>query len=98
MYYHTLANQTKNRRDLIAVNQFSYETQRSWFWFPLFSFFESEIDSKIPNEFQWPLTMCDLKDYYNELKGYCHILLSKINKDVPKETTKNMSKKKMKTK
>ena len=58
MYYHTLANQTKNRRDIVWVNgTFNYEAQRSWFWFPLFSFFESDIDCKIPNEFQWPMTL-----------------------------------------
>ena len=28
MYYHTLANQTKPNRDVIAVNKISYETHR----------------------------------------------------------------------
>jgi len=58
MYYHTLANQPKQKRDSVI----SYEAQRAWFWFPLFSFFESGIDGKIPNEFQWPLTINDVNE------------------------------------
>ena len=62
MYYHMLANQPKNKRTDNSITSKDYDAQRAWFWFPLFSFFESGIDGKIPNEFAWPLTIKDVKD------------------------------------
>lgn len=101
MYYHTLANQTKNRRDIVWINgTFNYETQRAWFWFPLFSFFESDIDCKIPNEFQWPMTLQDVRNMYGELRQFYLSQLQKTNKEDPPRfnSNKNYNKKKSKTK
>ena len=52
LYYHTLANNKG------AVS--SRVGQRSWFYFPLFYFFEGNIDGKVPNEFEYPVTHRDL--------------------------------------
>ena len=51
LYYHTLAN---NKGAVSRVGQ------RSWFYFPLFYFFEGNIDGKVPNEFEYPVTHRDL--------------------------------------
>eukprot|EP00057_Strongylocentrotus_purpuratus_P001997 XP_003723626.1 PREDICTED: sphingomyelin synthase-related protein 1 [Strongylocentrotus purpuratus] len=45
LYYHTLAN---NR----ALWQ---GDSRVRVWFPMFSFFEANVDGIVPNEFEWPL-------------------------------------------
>jgi len=103
MYYHTLANQTKPNRDVIAVNKISYETHRTWFWFPMFSFFESEIDCKIPNEFEFPITMSSIQEFYQDL--WSHFTL-KAQSTVPTQenepakvtTTRNVTRKKAKAK
>ena len=43
----------------------SFDAKRTWFYFPLFSFFEQNIDGRIPNEFQLPLTPQDLTNFCN---------------------------------
>lgn len=46
LYYHTLANnQSLMQRD----------TGRTRIWFPLFSFFESDVDGIVPNEYESPI-------------------------------------------
>ena len=57
MYYHTLANQQHGdppTRESGLPSDFQAlpeEAQKTWFWFPLFSFFEAGVQSgKIPNE------------------------------------------------
>ena len=96
MYYHMLANKHKNDMD---VKETSYEAQRAWFWFPLFSFFESSIDGKIPNEFAWPLTMYDVKE---AVKGVNEWFMTTLKKkpvaEIKVDKSKNGCKKKMKTK
>lgn len=66
MYYHTLANQpaTHNpgKKSTPTIGHFSYDAHRVWLWFPLFSFFESRIDGKIPNEFELPISFTDISD------------------------------------
>nr|QQM99880.1 sphingomyelin synthase [Nephotettix cincticeps] len=48
LYYHTLANnQSLMQRD----------TGRTRIWFPLFSFFESDVDGIVPNEYESPVVM-----------------------------------------
>ncbi|XP_054262490.1 sphingomyelin synthase-related protein 1-like isoform X2 [Macrosteles quadrilineatus] len=48
LYYHTLANnQSLMQRD----------TGRTRIWFPLFSFFESDVDGIVPNEYESPLVV-----------------------------------------
>lgn len=48
LYYHTLANnQSLMQRD----------TGRTRIWFPLFSFFESDVDGIVPNEYESPLVL-----------------------------------------
>lgn len=45
LYYHTLSNnQALMQRD----------STRTRIWFPLFSYFESEVDGIVPNEFETP--------------------------------------------
>lgn len=48
LYYHTLANnQSLMQRD----------TGRTRIWFPLFSFFEADVDGIVPNEYESPFVM-----------------------------------------
>lgn len=48
LYYHTLANnQSLMQRD----------TGRTRIWFPLFSFFESDVDGIVPNEYESPVVL-----------------------------------------
>lgn len=49
LYYHTLA----------AISR--KPSMSSTVWFPLFSYFESNIDGPLPNEYEWPLNFNDLK-------------------------------------
>ncbi|TRY81110.1 hypothetical protein TCAL_07798 [Tigriopus californicus] len=51
LYYHTLANNKGATR----------VGQRGWFYFPLFYFFEANVDGRVPNVFEWPLRIEDLK-------------------------------------
>jgi len=60
LYYHTLVN---NR----AVSKYqevrtSFDAKRTWFYFPLFSFFEQNIDGRIPNEFELPISPQDIRN------------------------------------
>jgi len=55
LYYHTLVN---NRA--VTKYQESFDAKRTWFYFPLFSFFEQNIDGRVPNEFQLPISPQDL--------------------------------------
>jgi len=68
MYYHTLANQQQRTAgqdessSLPTLDKLTDEAEKTWFWFPLFSFFESGVNGgKIPNEFEWPMTIQDCK-------------------------------------
>jgi len=63
LYYHTLVN---NRA--VTKYQESFDAKRTWFYFPLFSFFEQNIDGRIPNEFQLPLTPHDIKCIFSRLE------------------------------
>jgi len=49
-----------------------------WLWFPLFSFFESSIDGKIPNEFEWPITVKEVKTNFYNLTNDIHGILAKM--------------------
>ncbi|CAD5116805.1 DgyrCDS5652 [Dimorphilus gyrociliatus] len=49
LYYHTLAG--INRKPSVS----------STVWFPLFSYFESNIDGPLPNDYEWPLKFNELK-------------------------------------
>lgn len=57
LYYHSLANN---------MVLFQSDHQRVKVWFPLFSFFESNIRSMVPNEYQWPTNY--LLKMYKSLK------------------------------
>ena len=65
MYYHTLANQPVmqnfRKKSTPRLGHFSYDAHRVWLWFPMFSFFESKIDGKIPNEFEWPIDFGEIR-------------------------------------
>ncbi|EDO42625.1 predicted protein [Nematostella vectensis] len=45
LYYHTLANSLSIKK----------EDKRTKVWFPLFSFFEENVNGRVPNEYEWPL-------------------------------------------
>eukprot|EP00096_Caligus_rogercresseyi_P000231 TRINITY_DN10610_c0_g1_i1.p1 TRINITY_DN10610_c0_g1~~TRINITY_DN10610_c0_g1_i1.p1 ORF type:complete len:441 (-),score=112.76 TRINITY_DN10610_c0_g1_i1:228-1550(-) len=53
MYYHTLGNS----RSEGSSKKMEKDENRTWFWFPLFSYFEEGVHGQIPNEFEWPLTL-----------------------------------------
>lgn len=73
LYYHTLANQhhpifVNTGGEMGSEGTLEDEAQKTWFWFPLFSFFESGIQGgKVPNEFEWPLTLSDCRDVCSKL-------------------------------
>ncbi|XP_045493075.1 ceramide phosphoethanolamine synthase-like [Colias croceus] len=48
LYYHTLSNNQ-------ALMQ--SDSSRTRIWFPLLSFFESEVDGTVPNEYEGPMTI-----------------------------------------
>jgi hypothetical protein len=50
----------------LMLNSFfkSFDAKRTWFYFPLFSFFEQNIDGRIPNEFQLPISPEDIHHGY----------------------------------
>jgi len=58
LYYHTLVN----NRALFKSHQ-SFDAKRTWFYFPLFSFFEQNIDGRVPNEFELPVTCEDIQAF-----------------------------------
>merc|ERR1719400_484123 len=67
LYYHTLVN---NR----AVSKYqevktSFDAKRTWFYFPLFSFFEQNIDGRVPNEFELPITPGDIKQLMKKISN-----------------------------
>ena len=55
MYYHSLAN---NR----ALHQ--RDSFRTKIWFPMFSYFEANIDGIVPNEYSNPLKEDNLKWFW----------------------------------
>ena len=77
MYYHMLANKNKSQDYNFVIKSNNYEAQRAWFWFPLFSFFESSIDGKIPNEFELPIHMYDVNEMFKHSRYICTFLKSK---------------------
>jgi len=62
LYYHTLVN---NRA--VTKYQEKFDAKRTWFYFPLFSFFEQNIEGRIPNVFQLPLYPHDVTDAFNRI-------------------------------
>ena len=87
MYYHTLANQPVlqqfREKSTPTLGHFSYDAHRVWLWFPMFSFFESRIDGKIPNEFEWPITFSDVYDGCNKV----FVVVKKIGEKVVQLTS-----------
>merc|ERR1712029_1207074 len=81
MYYHMLANKNKSHENIVFKSK-SFEEQRAWFWFPLFSFFESSIDGKIPNEFDWPISMYDFKEMFRQVQDCIMDIVGKISNKV----------------
>ena len=54
------------------------------FWFPLFTFFESGIEGgKIPNVFEYPFTLADLKAVINLCVSYIRKIVNGNIKDKP---------------
>merc|ERR1719189_2197936 len=79
MYYHMLANKNKSQDYNFVIKSNNYEAQRAWFWFPLFSFFESSIDGKIPNEFDWPIHMYDVNEMFKHFRSWILDIVGKVN-------------------
>jgi len=95
MYYHMLANKNKSQENLVFKSK-SYEEHRTWFWFPLFSFFESSIGGTVPNEFDWPISMYDFKEMFKQVQDCVMDLVGKINNKIVSNDAKmdqNSSKK-----
>jgi len=103
-----LANKNKSHENIVFKSK-SYEEQRAWFWFPLFSFFESNIDGKIPNEFDWPINMYDIKESLKSAQDCIIDVYEKFNNKITNNSSnetkidqsaskKNGFKKKIKTK
>ncbi|KAL0892365.1 hypothetical protein ABMA27_015499 [Loxostege sticticalis] len=63
LYYHTLSN-----NQALMQN----DSSRTRIWFPLLSFFESEVDGIVPNEYEGPVTIM------NNLKEWCVQLLTDV--------------------
>ena len=95
MYYHMLANKNKSQENIVFKSK-SYEEHRTWFWFPLFSFFESSIGGTVPNEFDWPISMYDFKEMFKQVQDCVMDLVGKINNKIVSNDAKmdqNSSKK-----
>ena len=45
----------------------SFDAKRTWFYFPLFSFFEQNIDGRIPNEFELPISPLDVRNIVKKI-------------------------------
>jgi len=60
LYYHTLVNNRATSK--YQEMKTSFDAKRTWFYFPLFSFFEQNIDGRIPNEFELPVSPQDIKN------------------------------------
>lgn len=59
LYYHTLSNNQALMRS---------DSSRTRIWFPLLSFFESEVDGIVPNEYESPLeVLTNLKEWFFQL-------------------------------
>ncbi|CAG5035785.1 unnamed protein product [Parnassius apollo] len=59
LYYHTLSN-----NQALMQN----DSSRTRIWFPLLSFFESEVDGIVPNEYEGPMTVLNnLKQWFIQL-------------------------------
>ncbi|XP_075970334.1 sphingomyelin synthase-related protein 1-like [Anticarsia gemmatalis] len=59
LYYHTLSN-----NQALMQN----DSSRTRIWFPLLSFFESEVDGIVPNEYEGPVTiMNNLRQWFVQL-------------------------------
>merc|ERR1719300_1168431 len=71
LYYHTLVN---NRA--VSKYQESFDAKRTWFYFPMFSFLEQNVDGRIPNVFELPLAPQDVSDAFNSA---LHGLKNKFN-------------------
>jgi len=51
LYYHSLANTSPMQKD-----------RRTRIWFPLFSYFEANVNGDIPNEYEFPLSLSHIKN------------------------------------
>jgi len=71
LYYHTLVN---NRA--VSKYQESFDAKRTWFYFPVFSFLEENVDGRIPNVFELPLAPQDISHVLN---GLLHTIKNKFN-------------------
>jgi len=56
LYYHSLANTSPIQKD-----------RRTRIWFPLFSYFEENVDGDIPNEYEWPFSLTHVKEVIRSL-------------------------------
>ncbi|XP_039293983.1 sphingomyelin synthase-related 1 [Nilaparvata lugens] len=76
LYYHTLANnQSLMQRD----------TGRTRIWFPLFSFFESDVDGIVPNEYDTLFTLTH--KIVNFIRLGCNRAVFLFQKNFPSSTT-----------
>ncbi|BES93228.1 sterile alpha motif domain containing 8 [Nesidiocoris tenuis] len=95
LYYHTLANnQSLMQRD----------TGRTRIWFPLFSYFESEMDGIVPNEYEHPLVLVEniwifiVQNVKSVLSLLVAIMSSRNQRNSSNSPSSSASKRKHKTK
>lgn len=92
LYYHTLVN---NR--VSTKFQESFDAKRTWFYFPMFSFLEQNIEGRIPNVFQLPLSPQDIthattrissavKNKFNDFQKAKETVIPRKEKKKPKRT------------
>ncbi|XP_035428771.1 ceramide phosphoethanolamine synthase isoform X1 [Spodoptera frugiperda] len=67
LYYHTLSN-----NQALMQNDSSSMYSRTRIWFPLLSFFESEVDGIVPNEYEGPVTIM------SNLRQWCVQLITDV--------------------
>ena len=53
--------------DCTMIMMKGQDSKRTWFYFPLFSFFEQNIDGRVPNEFSLPFSLEQIKNHITRL-------------------------------
>jgi len=74
LYYHTLVN---NRA--VSKYQESFDAKRTWFYFPLFSFFEQNVDGRVPNEFELPIYPQDIASLCAKIRCFFESRLEELS-------------------
>lgn len=90
-YYNlsTSKESASKKSDISNISPYNYDDENEQkqilqFWFPLFTFFESGIEGgKIPNVFEYPFTLADLKAVINLCASYIRKIFNGNIRDKP---------------